>query len=123
MEERRNETRLLCAELVELIWKDDAGREHRRVANLEDISLSGLCLCLENRVPEGTSVRVHYGDGQLVGVVRYCVYREIGYFLGVEFSDGCRWSSKHFRPKHMIDPRQLVEEAIQRHGSPASNLA
>lgn len=123
MQERRTDTRLLCADLVDLIWTDEANRQQRRVANLEDISLCGLCLCAETRVPEGTDVRVHYGDGELVGVVRYCIYRDIGYVLGIEFRDGCRWSTKHFRPQHMIDPRQLVQQAMQRHGSPDGALS
>ncbi|HEX7361470.1 MAG TPA: hypothetical protein VF283_13355 [Bryobacteraceae bacterium] len=123
MQERRTDTRLLCADLVELIWKDEANREHRRVANLEDISLSGLCLCAEQGVSEGTDVRVHYGDGELVGVVRYCIFRSIGFILGVEFREGCRWSTQHFQPQHMIDPRQLVCEAMARHGSPMEALS
>lgn len=116
MQERRTDTRLLCADLVNLIWTDGMNRQHRRVANLEDISLCGLCLCAEVPLSEGTEVRVHYGDGELVGVVRYCIFREIGYVLGVEFSEGCRWSTQHFRPQHMIDPHQLVQEAMKRHG-------
>lgn len=116
MQERRTDTRLLCADLVNLIWTDGMNRQHRRVANLEDISLCGLCLCAEVPLSEGTEVRVHYGDGELVGVVRYCIFRQIGYVLGVEFSEGCRWSTQHFRPQHMIDPRQLVQEAMKRHG-------
>ncbi|MGH9581723.1 MAG: hypothetical protein ACRD4O_02165 [Bryobacteraceae bacterium] len=123
MQERRTDTRLLCADLVELIWTDEANREHRRVANLEDISLSGLCLCAEMAVPEGTDVRVHYGDGELVGVIRYCVFRDIGFVLGIEFRAGCRWSTRHFQPQHMIDPRQLVQEAMERHGSPVGTVS
>jgi hypothetical protein len=123
MQERRTDTRLLCAELVELIWRDEANREHRRMANLEDISLTGLCLCVEAAVREGTAVRVHYGDGELVGVIRYCILRDIGFILGMEFSDGCRWSTKHFRPQHMIDPRQLVYEAMERHDAPLETMS
>lgn len=116
MQERRTDTRLLCADLVDVIWTDESNRQHRRVANLEDISLCGLCLCAEVPLPEGTEVRVHYGDGELVGVIRYCVFRDIGFVLGIEFHEGCRWSTQHFRPQHMIDPRQLVQEAMNRHG-------
>jgi hypothetical protein len=46
--------------------------------------------------------------------VRYCVYRDIGYFLGVEFEPGFRWSVRMFRPQHLLDPRRLVSRAISR---------
>src|SRR5260370_4926988 len=44
MLDRRVETRLLCADLVDAQWKDPTGRLRRSVPNLEDISLSGACL-------------------------------------------------------------------------------
>jgi len=115
MDERRTDTRLLCAELVELAWEDDSGRKRRRVANLEDISLSGICLQVEAAIPAGTAIRMSYGDGELVGMVRYCVFRDIGYFLGIELEEGCRWSTKHFKPQHLLDPRELVDRAMLRH--------
>jgi hypothetical protein len=51
----------------------------------------------------------------MVGIIRYCVLREGGYFLGVQFEEGCRWSTQHFRPQHLLDPRQLIDRAILRH--------
>ena len=122
MDERRIDNRLLCAELVEVIWEDDSGRKKRRVANLEDISLSGICLQMEKELPAGTPIRMSYGDGELVGVVRYCVYRDIGYFLGIQLEDGCRWSTQHFKPQHLLDPRELVDRAMLRHDSPADSV-
>jgi hypothetical protein len=113
--ERRIDNRLLCAELVEVIWTDHRGAQRHRVANLEDISLSGVCLQIECAVLPGTAIAVHYGDGQLVGIVRYCMFRDGGHFLGIQLEDGCRWSTKHFVPQHLVDPRQLVELAMIRH--------
>jgi hypothetical protein len=49
-----------------------------------------------------------------MGIVKYCVFREIGYFLGVEFEAGTRWSQRHFRPQHLLDPRRLVTRATNR---------
>lgn len=108
MQERRTEPRLLCADLVELEWKDKSGRTRRAVANLEDISLSGACLQLEVSVPLHTQVKISYVNGELVGAVRYCVYREIGYFLGVQFEEGVRWTQRLFKPLHLFDPRRLM---------------
>lgn len=115
MNERRIEPRMLCAELVELRWRDKHGVDRQAVAHLEDISLSGACLQLERPLIRDSAVTILYGDGELTGTVRYCLYRELGYFLGVEFVEGCKWSSGHFKPQHLLDPRILVERAAQRH--------
>lgn len=114
MLDRRIETRLLCSDLVDVEWKDKTDRLHRCVANLEDISLSGACLQLDRPIPLGSPMRITYPKGELAGVVRYCVFREIGFFLGVEFEDGCRWSQRQFRPQHLLDPRKLVMRAVNR---------
>jgi hypothetical protein len=119
MQERRIDPRLLCAELVEVIWTDQSGRQRRRIANLEDISLCGACVQLESTIPSGTQVSIRYGDGQLTGTVRYSLYQGIGYFLGIEFDPGCRWSRKHFRPRHLLDLQQLVKTAARRSRSNA----
>ena len=41
-------------------------------------------------------------------MVRYCSYREIGYFVSVQFDPACRWSKAHFRPQHLLDMEQLI---------------
>jgi hypothetical protein len=116
MEERRINTRLLCAELVEVIW-DEAGRPQRRVANLEDISLTGICLHMDKAITCGTQIIVRYGDGELVGTIRHCRSGEFGHLLGVQLREGSRWSSRHFRPTHLLDPRKLLEQCVARHGT------
>lgn len=108
MLDRRIEPRMLCADLVDVVWKDPSGRSRRMTANLEDISLTGACVQLDKPIPLQTPVRVTYPKGEFEGTVRYCVYREIGYFIGIEFEDGSRWSQTHFRPQHMLDPRKLM---------------
>ncbi len=108
MQDRRVEPRMLCADLVEVHWRDKGNRARRCVANLEDISLSGACLQVDGPLPLQTSIRISLPKGELMGRVRYCVYREIGYFIGVEFEPGSRWSQRAFRPQHLLDPRRLV---------------
>lgn len=92
---------------MEIEWKDKNGRRRRSVANLEDISLSGACLQMDVAIPLTTKVTISYSNGDLLGIVKYCVYREIGYFLGVQFDEGVRWSQRSFRPMHLFDPRRL----------------
>jgi hypothetical protein len=114
MLDRRVEPRMLCADLVDVRWKDQTGRTRRGVANLEDISLSGACLQVDRPVPLETIFQISYPSGELVGKVKYCVFREIGYFLGIEFDPGSRWSQRHYRPQHLLDPRRLVNRVTNR---------
>jgi PilZ domain len=113
--EQRLDPRMMCAELVELEWKDKTGRVFRNVANLEDISVSGACVQLETPVQKGTRVTVKYGGGEMAATVRYCLYRDLAHFLGLEFAEGCKWTTKRFRPQYMLDPRDLVIRAANRH--------
>lgn len=114
MVERRIEPRMLCADLVDIRWRDAAGRQRRGVANLEDISLSGACIQVERAMPLGADIRIAHPKGELAGKVKYCVFREIGYFLGVEFEPGTRWSPRSFRPQHLLDPRKMAARAAGR---------
>lgn len=107
IEDRRSEPRLLCADLVPVEWRDNVGRLRRATANLEDISSAGACLQLDYAVPVNTRIRISYSKGVLEGTIRYCVYREIGYYLGIQFGDGTKWSQRRFRPQHLFDPRRL----------------
>ena len=109
MDDKRLEPRMLCADLVEIRWKDIEGEERKAIANLEDISHYGACLQLDMAVPLQTTIQIGYPTGQLHGRIRYCVFREIGYFLGVEFDPGQKWSKSTFKPQYMFDPRQLFQ--------------
>ncbi len=64
-------------------------------------------------MPLGTPFRIAYPAGVLLGKVKYCVFREIGYFLGIEFEPGNRWSQRSYRPQHLLDPRHLVNRATR----------
>jgi hypothetical protein len=114
MFDRRIEPRMLCADMVDVQWKDKSGHHRKGVANLGDISLSGACLQFDQPIPPQTDLRISYPKGELTGKVRYCVYREIGYFLGIEFEPGCKWSARHYRPQHLLDPRRLVLRSVNR---------
>jgi hypothetical protein len=65
-------------------------------------------------MPLETRLAVRHARGQLEGTVKYCVYRDIGYFVGMEFAPAHGWSSSDFLPEHILDLRQLVDR-----GSPA----
>lgn len=103
MSQVRLEKRLLCADIVEVRWSNRSGRERLSTALLEDISPGGACLQLEEKLAPGVKVDLRHGNARLSGTVKYCVYREFGYFAGVQFTEASRWSRRAFRPKHLLD--------------------
>ena len=112
--ERRENTRMLCSELVDVGWKERSGHRQRASANLEDISLSGVCLQVDHPIPLGTELRIDHPKGEFQGTVRYCLFLETGYFLGVEFAPGFKWSPEDYQPQHLLDLRTLVTRSAQR---------
>lgn len=113
MQDRRIIARLLCADLVNVEWREAHGAIRKTVANLEDISQSGACLQVDDPIPLKATVRINHAGGELTGRIRYCVYREIGYFLGVQFEPDSSWSQEDYTPRHLFDPRRLaVESAV-----------
>lgn len=119
MLERRWERRLLCADLVEIEWRDRSGRGHHTTAILEDISRSGACLQTDIPLPVETLIRIRHGKKTLEGNISYCEYHDIGYFAGVAFTDKQKWSKRIFQPKHLVDPAKLegAPEPVA-HGQP-----
>lgn len=107
MTERRFENRLLCADIVEVEWTDDTAELRIANALLEDISPIGLCLQLECMLPAGTAVTLRLKGLSVPATVQYSAWREIGYFTGLVFRAGFRWSRQNFRPQHLLNPAKL----------------
>lgn len=108
MPDRRLEGRLLCSDVLEIQWKDKSGWVRTCTALLEDISAAGACLQTEIPIPARSKVELRIRKRTLSGEVRYCTFREFGYFVGLEFPDEQRWSLRLFRPKHLVDVRRLA---------------
>lgn len=108
MQERRTEARMLCADMVEVTWEEGSGRKRQYTGLLEDISSSGACLQLETAVPLGVEIHWRSPKREFTGVVRYCVFREIGYFIGVEFDPDSKWSKQAYKPQHLLDLKKLM---------------
>jgi hypothetical protein len=109
--ERRTEARMLCADMVEIRWNERSGKQRKATALLEDISPQGACLQLEAPVPLGAEIGWDSPKQFFAGYVRYCVYREIGYFVGVEFGKATRWSKRTYKPQHLLDLQRLAANA------------
>jgi hypothetical protein len=106
--ERRNEVRMLCADMADVSWKLGTGARHEAVGLLEDISPSGACLQMECAIPVGAEICWRCRSREFSGRVRYCVYREIGYFVGIELAAACKWSKRAYKPRHLLDLHRLV---------------
>jgi hypothetical protein len=108
MSERRVENRLLCADILEVEWTERSGWLRIATALLEDICAVGGCLQMETSIPEATVVELRYRGVTIPAIVKYCTYREIGHYVGIEFRDGFRWSPKQFLPQHLLDLTKLA---------------
>jgi hypothetical protein len=97
--------------MVHVRWRDADGKSVRTMGLLEDISHSGACLQLETPVPLAAKISWDSHKHRFRGEVRYCVYREVGYFVGVELEAGSRWSEESFKPRHLLDPQTLLRAA------------
>lgn len=66
---------------------------------------------MEMPVSLGTQVELFYGSTMIPATVSYCEYREIGYYTGLTFEEGFRWSEHQFYPQHLLDTRGLLVRA------------
>jgi len=95
--------------------EEEEEEEFRTVeAVLEDISPQGACVQVEECIPLGARIAISATSGakaRFSGRVSYCVYRDSGYFVGIQLSDATKWSSGVFEPRHMISLAALSLEA------------
>ena len=105
---------MLCADVVEACWTDEHGQTQRANALLEDISASGACLQFETAIPLGVILRWGCPNREFFGEVRYCVYREIVYFVGVQLEPQSKWSKRAYKPLHLLDLQEMVGTARKR---------
>ena len=126
MTERRFESRFLCADLVKVEWTTGAsdvdpsggvedgsgGSSGAAEAVLEDISPLGVCVQVDERIPLGARVSISVlpeETARFSGWVSYCVFRDYGYFVGIQFANETRWSSGVFEPQHLTNLEALME--------------
>jgi hypothetical protein len=48
------------------------------------------------------------GRHKFCGQVTHCTHNEIGYFVGIRFDAGKKWSRQIYEPKHLLDPMEVV---------------
>jgi hypothetical protein len=100
--DKRGEPRVPCAAAVELAGRGNSSELPHLVVSLEDISVSGVGITADRPLRNLTPVVLRYPDGELPGVVRHSRYLQTDkYFIGIEFSFGCRWSPEFFDPSYL----------------------
>ena len=108
MRERRAEPRLWCSDLIKVRIEDLGGAPAEVIANLEDISPSGACVQFEHAVQPGARLCLRLGQHNFHGCVMHCTHNEIGYFVGVRFDAGRKWTRQAYEPKHLVDPARVA---------------
>ena len=108
MPDSRGGARYMCSELVTVSWVSKFGRPREVVANLEEIWSSGARLQFPGPVQPETRLRITTAKPELRGTVRACSADFIGYFVDVEFDEGCQWAPEQYGPKHLLDPQDLL---------------
>jgi hypothetical protein len=104
--ERRGSKRLLCSDLVQLLWTGSNGAKHREIVILENLSRAGVGLFMGVAVPAGTPVQLIANDLPLNGRIQHCVFRENGYIVGLELDPDSQWAQEpgsEFIPQHLLD--------------------
>lgn len=112
----------MCAHLVALRPSAPGGTRRGMTGVLEDISSSGACLQVETAVATGAPMTLVIGRHSFPGTVRYCIFRETGYFIGLQFDTGIRWSREQVVPEHLLDLLEMKGKT-RRDPNSAADLA
>jgi hypothetical protein len=92
--ELRRHPRYPLAGTLRILW-DDNGREVVSKGKLVNVSVSGIQLMVENRIPVRTHIFCNEPALKIAGrgSVRYCQFVKGKYLIGVDFSGGTGWSA------------------------------
>ncbi len=86
-----------------MISCDHGGGTLTQLANVKDVSLSGMGVLVDRALPVGITVAISYGEGELTGVIRFSSQTVDGRFLaGIEFTGNSKNSTLHFQPELLI---------------------
>ncbi len=103
--ERRKHNRLLCSELVAVLWNNRRGAHEAEIAVLEDFSGFGANLFMSASFGEGDSVRIFAGQLEIAATVRSCSRVSTGFFVGLQFDEPV--PEGLLTPEHVLDLSQF----------------
>lgn len=99
--------RYFCSHLVAVRLPGPERQLREIVANIEEISSTGMCLNLEEPLDRGLSLRIEASNRgrahSFSATVVDCQEEPpMGYYAQLEFDSGCRWSPLAFEPEHLV---------------------
>ena len=92
VKERRTRVRHEMEGRLRILWQEN-GMARQTMAELRNISASGLSCLIAQRLPAHTEIRLEYPAQRLHGYayVRHCNSRGAQYLIGIEFRGGLTW--------------------------------
>ena len=75
----------------------------KQLGNVEDVSLTGMGVIVDNALPTGTLLSISYGEGSLNGIVRHQKRLAEGCFMGIELGLVSSDSTLHVDPSKLSD--------------------
>jgi hypothetical protein len=101
MVERRSHVRFNDIDLVMLSWEEN-GTTLKQLGNVEDVSLNGMGVIIDDPLPIGTLLNISYGEGNLTGIVRHQGRQAERHFVGIELGVVSRGSALLFGPELLV---------------------
>jgi|HubBroStandDraft_6_1064221.scaffolds.fasta_scaffold635852_1 hypothetical protein len=91
--EFRRQVRYPIKGMIRIIWQDGTGRERVCNAQLVNISLNGMQLRVDEKIPLRAYVSCNDETLRIrgTGSVRYCNFAKGKYEIGLEFAGGTGW--------------------------------
>ena len=99
MNERRSHYRLFCSDLAVLSWRDNSGADLKELANVENVSSTGVCLVISHSIPLGTHVEISGGGERVIGIVGHHAEQAAGHLLGIEIIGEFHLSMVNIQPE------------------------
>jgi hypothetical protein len=91
---RRTRARFKTDLTVNVISADLPGQNAK--ARLGDLSVHGLSLILKDKLPEGSSIRVHWGRESFIGKIIYCRAHGQEFLVGLKVDGSVYETSKKY---------------------------
>lgn len=101
MTERRSQPRLNSSQLVLVSWTKE-GAKLNQTGKVQNLSLDGMGILVQESLPVGIPVTVSYGYGELKGTVRHSLQVIDATFIGMEFDEITKNSIRHLKPERLL---------------------
>ena len=102
-----SKVRYLCSELVRIEWQENEGAASA-TAILEEIWPEGACVQTLQPMRAGTRIWIVGRQALFLGTLMECQFQTDGYYSQVLFDEDSRWSSRRYKPEHMVSSQAVL---------------